>query len=41
MHVVREGRVLQTVTGWPRVGRAAELLAAVRAADVEGACRAP
>jgi hypothetical protein len=41
MHVVREGRVLQTVTGWPREGRAAELLAAVRGADVEGLCRAP
>lgn len=41
MHVLRQGRVLQTITGWPREGRAAELLAAVRAADVEGRCRAP
>lgn len=41
MHVVREGRVVQTVTGWPREGRAAALLAAVRTADVEGRCSAP
>jgi hypothetical protein len=38
MLVMREGRHVQTVIGWPREGREAELMAAVRAADAEGRC---
>ena len=38
MHVMRDGRWVQTISGWPREGREVELLAAVRAVDVEGRC---
>lgn len=40
-HVIRNGQAVATVSGWPKEGRKAELLAALRQAEGLGAEQAP